>query len=1241
MPAALASRLAAGWSADPSAPGWRELRGSAVLADISGFTGLTERLTRTGDEGVEVLHGVLTMCFSAVLGGAVEMGGDVLGFAGDAALVWFGAEEHPDHLDRAVSVAVHMPSEMASIPASLTGGRRLRASIGVHTGAFLGVMAGEARKALFLCGPNTTLLAQLETAARPGQVVASDQVVAARPDATTGVRVGPGHELRLGTRGRPIPPRPATLAAPELISPAGLVSPRVLELMDGAGMVESHRAVSVAFVSFDGVDDVVRESGAGVAAAAIDGVARVVSQVCDDEWVEWLDVDVGPNAVRFVLAAGAPTAVERDEERLLVAVRRIIDDSAVPMRAGAQRGKVFSALLGVPERLSFTVLGDPVNVAARAMARAAPGELVVGDGMGVAGRRGFRVAALGPQQLKNRRQPMAMWSVHEVARQGSTPLGRAVGSPTGFRHRESEALGRAWKRAVDEGAGCAVALVGEPGMGAAELIDELTASAVGRSTSVVIDPTRRHVPFAGLRAIVAAVAAVDHEPQGGVTRPIDPWATLAARSGSVAPHLRPWVSQALRAAAQDVPDGSTPRPLAQRDHVVLAALVSALLPRPWLIAVHGEDLLDDASRSVLAQLRSHTGMGSLVLLTSRRPSAPGPFADDVVLELLPLPDDEAAELVIAVRPQLRDDTLRRIVRAGGGNPFVLGELARHPIDGELPDSLQRLGAWLIDSLSTPARALVRDVSIFGGAFDREQVATVLGRPELAASEEWFGCEPILRVAPDDRLVFRHEAYRRVAYESLPFRRRRELHGLMADHLLAVSDGIDAAVAAHLQQAGRAAEAYPRLARAGRAAKASGAVPEAIDLLARAATLARAEDRPQLAALLLDEGEARHWVGDFVGAEDCYRRAGRCATEPLDLGRLCHLRADLALHDNRLRSAERWARRGLAETALLADTATGLRCQLMLDRAARLDAAGRPERSLSLAQTALEWAMDAGLEMEEGLAHLHLEMSYSLLLDPRAEFHGERAVELFERLGDERRLYTALINTGLTAMYFGRFGEAIRRYEHAMELAERCGNAVHLVNAITNLGFVLLRQGRLEEAGRHARRALRPAEAVGVGSTVGVARLLVGMIAAADGRFAEAAGFVADARRAYHDVGNEAMVVDCDVTAMSHLVMAGRHAEAIAAGRALAVTLSAAEPELLITYGRSLGMAEAAMGMSGDGVGASRVRGALDDARRSRLRYEEHECLSTLVRIAERGGPSVSAAEVTAMGDLAAMLGLVG
>ena len=60
-----------------------------MFADISGFTALSERLSRRGEEGAEKIARIVGDYFTAVLDITARQGGDLLKFGGDALLVAF------------------------------------------------------------------------------------------------------------------------------------------------------------------------------------------------------------------------------------------------------------------------------------------------------------------------------------------------------------------------------------------------------------------------------------------------------------------------------------------------------------------------------------------------------------------------------------------------------------------------------------------------------------------------------------------------------------------------------------------------------------------------------------------------------------------------------------------------------------------------------------------------------------------------------------------------------------------------------------------------------------------------------------------------------------------------------------------------------------------------------------------------------------------------------------------------
>ena len=1185
MPADDTSRLASRWAADPAAPRWRTLEGSVVLADLSGFTRLTEVLTGTGAEGVERLHGVLTTTFGTLLGRSLELGGDVLGFAGDAALVWFDGD---DHVVRAADAARGMPAGLAALPVSTTGGTRLRVSVGVHTGTFAAVLVGNARRSLFVVGPTMSTVVELQGRAAGGHVLMSRAVAEHVPASWRGTAVADAVELR--RRARASPTSVDVDAAGPHASARSLLSPGVWDLMVSGSADSDHRAVSVGFVQVPGTDTVLADGGIEALHDLLHGVTTTVAEVTDQLSVDWLDVDVGVGSVKLMLTAGAPRAVGDDEDRLLLAMRRILDESPVPLRAGAQRGRVFAAPLGVARRRTYTVLGDPVNVAARALGFAGDGELVVGDGLQVDTRPHVTSTFLGPMSLKNRAQPMPMWRVTAVAQRAATARATTPEVVETGRRAVWHQLASAWKHTVDA-TGCDLVVVSDAGMGGSELLAATADLAGGAATLVVAHPFQGEVPYAAIADVAAALART-----AGV-EPTDPLVWLHRVAGTEPP-----------AAAAEHAD---PRTTAMRARLALAAALHTVAPRPWLLAIDDIDRIDDASRGVLDELAATVAGDQVMLLsTIERGSSHRTSSTEVVLE--PLDVESATALVLDVAPTLRDDEVRRIVAAGNGTPFVLAELARQPRhDGDLPDSLQRLSAALIDALPVDTRALVRDASAFGTVVDRSLVAAVLHRDDLTDDDRWSAAFPVMRSGIDGTAVFRHDALRVAAHESLPFQRRRHLHRAIAEHLEPAGATSDAVLAFHYEQAGMAHQAYPLARRAGLAAKAAGAVAEACDLLDRAARLAVTVAPGELGPLQLELGEARSWLGDLDGADRSLAAAARRLGDPLDQARAYHHRADVALMRGNAGRARTWVRKGLAVVTPLGDDGGEQLGRLLLDQAAVFDLLGRPVQSIAVATEALALSTRTDNPVLRGLAHMHLMISYLGSMAPESFDHAEAAVEIFESIDHDRFLSNALGNSGLVAMYLGRWDEAVERYRRAADHAARCGNVVDRALVEMNLGFLLFRQGRLDEAEAHGRRAVRTFQTVRVAHSLGVARYLLSQVAAALGSFDEAAELMTTARAGFVDLADAAMVVDCDVTTMEQLLLAGRHGAVRAAGAGVAARLDAAEPAVRVTYERVLGHAEAA---SGDRSGVARIERAAALADEHRLAFERMQCLASLIAV---------------------------
>jgi class 3 adenylate cyclase len=78
-----------------------------VFADVSGFTRLSERVARRGNEGGEQLVDLINACFTALLAEAYGRGGSLVKFGSDAmGLLFYGQQRNEQHPLRACAVVV-------------------------------------------------------------------------------------------------------------------------------------------------------------------------------------------------------------------------------------------------------------------------------------------------------------------------------------------------------------------------------------------------------------------------------------------------------------------------------------------------------------------------------------------------------------------------------------------------------------------------------------------------------------------------------------------------------------------------------------------------------------------------------------------------------------------------------------------------------------------------------------------------------------------------------------------------------------------------------------------------------------------------------------------------------------------------------------------------------------------------------------------------------------------------------
>jgi class 3 adenylate cyclase len=1245
-------RVAVDWAKSTPDQTWREFDGSLVFVDISGFTALSERLAKRGRQGAEELTETLSRCFADLLAVGYAAGGSLLKFGGDALLLLFDGAEHET---RATASALRMRAVLRDVGRVTTsvGSFRLRMSVGVHSGRLHLFRVGDSHRELFVTGPGASATVTMEGTADAGEVVVSPATAAALDPRWVGAPKGAGFLLRNPT----LPAEPAVFPPaprPSVDISAGI--PVALREHLGARVEAEHRQVTIAFVHFDEIDALIESQGAAAAAAALDQLTRDAQAAAEAHGVTFLGSDVDHDGGKIILVAGAPLALGDDDGRMLRALRAIADgDRVLPTRFGVNRGHVFVGEVGPPYRRTYTVMGDTVNLAARLMAKASPGQILSTAMVLNQADTLYETTALPPFTVKGKSKPIDAFAV-------GSRIGRRRGvadqlDQLPFIGRDAE-LG-ALVRALDDARidrGGLVEITGEAGIGKSRLVSELRRRAEGFDTfTSYCEIYEEKTPYFAFRYLLRGAL--------GIARGTEDRATaLRSAVAAAAPALLPWLPLIAEVADIEVAptketDALDPEFRPERTRWAVIELLGAVVRQPTLFIIEDGEWMDALSATLLADAVRQAPTRPWLFCLIHRIDTEGVRLEDELprlrIDLAPLDDPAAASLVTAgardvlLRPHERD----ALVRQAGGNPLFLEELLRSydaEAGGDLPESLEGLVAAQIDRLPADDRRLLRYAAVLGPIFETSQLARLVdagdGRKAAVAVRR---LRTFLEPFGANSLRFRNQCYRAVAYESLPFMRRRELHD-RAGESIEQSLGADAAERAetlslHFLHAQRYDKCWHYARLGAERAKAKYANLEAAELYERALAAGGhlGDDvRPEVAATWQELGDACLKAGVFDRARRAFTRARKLlAGDHLALASLCRLESLTALHEARLPSASRWITRGLRYLEALEPDQRVLaaRAELRYMRAQSLQRAGKNRDAVPWCVYAIDDALAAG--NEGALAHAYTALDLAALGLGRVDelTHLPLALEIWERLDRLKEQAAVLTILGVTAYFQGKWDDALSYFDRGRDAYLRAGDVVNAGYPALNVTDILIDQGRAQEAEQGLHELLELWRSVRYPEGVAGALLNLGRCALQSGDYGDALTLFEEAKQNSLALG-EAAGIEADAW-LAECLIHNREPEAALDLIDAALRRDASSGGTLFSakLHRLRGYAQAALNNLEDAT--AELCQSLDVARARESLYEIALALEGLASVRRLSGEPADPADDAEWADLIGRLGV--
>ncbi len=1101
--------------------------GSALFADISGFTPVTERLRITlgARRGAEELAIHLNKVYDALISQVERYGGSIIGFAGDAMACWFSGK---DSAMPAMACGFALLEAMRVVEQiTMPDGEHLLfgLKVAISSGTTKRFVVGSPGIQLLdaLAGAVVARMAAGEQLAERGELLADTPTFEQLKES---VKVkewrGSENERFAVLESLEIPLDLSPVDRDDLTLSDELVSPWILpalatHIQAGLGEFQIElRPVTALFLRFTGIDYDEDPNAEDKLNQLIQRIQTIVNGYEGNV----LQLTIGDKGSYLYIGFGAPFAHEDDSVRALKAALDIREKAASleyldPIQIGISQGAMRTGAYGSKTRRTYSALGDEVNLAARLMAKAAPGEILVSETLSGAVHEGFIHEELPPIVVKGKANLIGLFRLLEARDRSfaerfyTTPL---VGRDNAFVNLKN-AL-----QPIFEGQHAGVMFVhGEPGMGKSRLAFEVQKQLQREDQKV----TWLTGQADALNRTPLSAFAYFLRPYFGQRRDQDPTANLTAFDAAFESVLavadetnqvdlnlyRSYLAGILGLIIPGSPYESA-EAKTQIDNGIasIKAWVRAEARRqPLILYLEDSHWLDTSSISAVQQLTYNMETLPLALLLTSR------YKDDGSLYTIPniysvpihsidlnqLSDEGVRTVAGAILQGSISDSLARFIQQRAeGNPFFTEQLALdlkersaltqqggewmlHPESAaEVPSGINAVLIARLDRLTAQVKTVVQTAAVLGREFELEVLSRMLREADTPAVRD-AEREAIWSALSELRYLFRHALLRDAAYDMQAQERLKTLHRLAAEtiEVLYPDDKTQFDVLLeHWQNAGVTEKIlHYILPICERLIKINADFARAERLLQQAFSIG---ETPFRAALLRLNGDLDRQRGQYEAATAHYE-AALTETGEATLERILALiglgsnhmmqgsnRQATTLFEQGLSLARRYQHQEQTISSLLSLGVLAFR-QGYNDMAQTyfvesLHISREIENQSGVINGLNNMSMVAGIKGRHSEAYAYLEESLSLA----------------RKMGNRLAIGRALYNLGTTALQQGDYQTARSHYENTLSMYREMGQRHGIGGVLGNLAILEIRQGHLVDAKTYAEASLQERRAIG-------------------------------------------------------------------------------------------------------------------------------------------------------------------